>query len=298
MKNAKRWLLSWVVIFALIGLYSCSNAQNDEAITRAIQSQFFSDPQLKTQPVQVSVSKGEATLSGNLPNEEIHRKILEVVNATPGVKKVNDSMLINGVSAYPQPVKEEPVAKVETPAAPKIITFPAGTVLEVQMIDSVDSKTGRPGELYRGSLGAPLTEGNRVIVPKGADLFVKVVQAKAAGSIKGSSELEVTLDHLEFKGQSIALSSSSVSQKGNSRGKQTAKRAAIGAGAGALIGGLVGGGKGAAIGAGVGGGGAMVVQAATHGKEVKIPSETRLDFTLAQPIQVQLPSASTQRGTN
>lgn len=290
MKTAQKWLLSCLIIVALIGLCSCSKGQTDEEITQAIQSKFFSDPQLKSQAVEVSVSQGEATLSGNLHNEEIHRKILEVVNATPGVKKVNDSMLIRGVPASPQTAKGEPAAKVEAPAAPKIITFPAGTVLEVQMIDSVDSKTGRPGELYRGSLGAPLTEGNHVIIPKGADLFVKVVQAKAAGKIKGSSELEVTLDHLEFQGQSIALSSSSVREKGASRGKQTAKRTAIGAGAGALIGGLVGGGKGAAIGAGVGGGGAMVVQAATHGKEVKIPSETRLDFTLAQPIQVQLPA--------
>jgi len=32
----------------------------------------------------------------------------------------------------------------------------------------------------------------------------------------------------------------------------------------------------------------MAVQALTHGKEVKIPSETKLDFTLAEPFQLTL----------
>jgi hypothetical protein len=62
----------------------------------------------------------------------------------------------------------------------------------------------------------------------------------------------------------------------------------IGGGAvlGALIGGLAGGGKGAAIGAGVGAGSGTAVQALTHGQKVKIASETRLDFTLHDPVNV------------
>jgi hypothetical protein len=54
----------------------------------------------------------------------------------------------------------------------------------------------------------------------------------------------------------------------------------------ALIGGLAGGGRGAAIGAGVGAGGGTAVQLATHGQQVKIPSETRLDFTMHSPVAV------------
>jgi hypothetical protein len=54
---------------------------------------------------------------------------------------------------------------------------------------------------------------------------------------------------------------------------------------GAIIGALAGGGRGAAIGAASGaavGAGAQVI---TKGQQVKIPSETRLSFTLQQPIQ-------------
>jgi hypothetical protein len=49
---------------------------------------------------------------------------------------------------------------------------------------------------------------------------------------------------------------------------------------------VAGGGKGAAIGAAVGGGAGTGVQVFTKGQQVKIPSETRLDFTLEQPFDV------------
>ena len=66
-----------------------------------------------------------------------------------------------------------------------------------------------------------------------------------------------------------------------------------GAALGALIGAIAGGGKGAAIGAAVGGGGGTAVQAMTKGQQVKIPSETRLDFTLHAPVAVTfLPNAN------
>ena len=57
---------------------------------------------------------------------------------------------------------------------------------------------------------------------------------------------------------------------------------------GGVIGGIAGGGKGVAIGAGAGAGGAALVQAVTKGKEVKVPSETKLDFKLSAPLEVEL----------
>jgi len=49
-----------------------------------------------------------------------------------------------------------------------------------------------------------------------------------------------------------------------------------------IIGALAGRGKGAAIGAGVGAG----LEIITKGDEVKIPSETLLDFTLQQSVTI------------
>ena len=63
-------------------------------------------------------------------------------------------------------------------------------------------------------------------------------------------------------------------------------------GAGAVIGGLIGAiagkGKGAAIGAGAGAATGAGVEAITKGQQVKVPSETKIDFTLKQPVAVTL----------
>ena len=53
---------------------------------------------------------------------------------------------------------------------------------------------------------------------------------------------------------------------------------------GAIIGGIAAGGKGAAIGAAAGGGAGAGVQILTKGQQVKVPSETLLEFRLQQPV--------------
>ena len=90
-----------------------------------------------------------------------------------------------------------------------------------------------------------------------------------------------------MNGQTYRVSTGIYDQKAaSSRGKQTAKRVGIGAAVGGIIGAIAGGGKGAAIGAGVGAGAGTGVQMATKGQAVKIPPETRLDFTLRSPLNV------------
>jgi hypothetical protein len=59
-----------------------------------------------------------------------------------------------------------------------------------------------------------------------------------------------------------------------------------GAAGGALIGGLAGGGKGAGIGALVGAAGGLVGGAFTANKQIEIPAETALTFTLAESLSL------------
>src|SRR5256884_8395776 len=82
--------------------------------------------------------------------------------------------------------------------------------------------------------------------------------------------------------------------RSSSRGKNTAAKVGTGAGIGAIIGAIAGGGKGAAIGAAAGGGLGGGVQAATKGQQIKLPSETVLNFTLQAPVTV----VATNKGPN
>ena len=172
------------------------------------------------------------------------------------------------------------------PPQPVTVTIPDSTIITVRTIDSIDSATASTGQYFRGSLDNPIVVGDQVVLPKGLNAKLKLVQASSAGKFSGKSELTVSLDSVTYQGKTYVLSSSDVQEKGASRGKRSAAVIGGGAALGALIGGLAGGGKGAAIGAGVGAGGGTAVQAMTHGQQVKIPSETRLDFTLHAPVDV------------
>jgi hypothetical protein len=57
-----------------------------------------------------------------------------------------------------------------------------------------------------------------------------------------------------------------------------------------LIGGIAGGGKGAAIGAGVGAAAGFIGGALTGNKQIEIPAESALSFTLTQPLTLPPPS--------
>jgi BON domain len=172
------------------------------------------------------------------------------------------------------------------PPQPRQIDVPANSTLTVRMIDGVDSSVNSAGEIFHASLESPLVVDNDVVVPRGADIYVRLVSASSAGRMKGKSELHLELVKMEFQGRSYPLVSNAYSATGSSRGKNTAAKVGGGAALGAIIGALAGGGKGAGIGAGVGAAGGAIYQGATKGKQIKIPAETMLDFQLEQPVTV------------
>ncbi len=189
------------------------------------------------------------------------------------------------VSPPPPPPEPQPV-KVE---------IPAGSTLAVRMIDSIDSEVNRTGETFRATLDAPVSVEGDEIIPAGTDVSVRLAEAKSAGKFAGRSELQLELSWIEFQGRRYTVDSSTYEQTGSSRGKNTAAKVGGGAAIGAIIGAIAGGGKGAAIGATVGAGAGAGAQVFTKGQQIKVPSETRIDFRLDQPIVVTyLPGQNTR----
>lgn len=190
----------------------------------------------------------------------------------------------------PTAASSVPAAPVVPPPPPKpqpiTVTIPEGSVLTVRSIDAIDSSVNRTGQTFKASLDAPIIVDDKVVAPRDLNVTLKLVNASTAGHMSGRSELTVSLESFTYQGKNYLVASSDVQEKGGSRGKRSA--AVIGGGAvlGAIIGGIAGGGKGAAIGAAAGGGGGAAVQALTKGEQVKIPAETKLEFTLHAPIDV------------
>jgi hypothetical protein len=166
------------------------------------------------------------------------------------------------------------------------VTIPAGQSILVRMIDSVDSSKNHVGDIFHASLETDLTVNGAVVARKGTDVYGRLAEAKEAGHIAGSSELQLELTRMVIDGRDYPVVSSDYTLKGKGRGKNTAEKVGGGAALGAIIGAVAGGGKGAAIGAGVGAGAGGAVQVLTRGQQVKVPSETLLEFRLQQPATV------------
>lgn len=168
----------------------------------------------------------------------------------------------------------------------KSIVIGSGTVLDVTLDQSVSSKTNNAGDHFDASLAAPVTEGDRVVLPIGTKVIGTVTLAHSAGKFKGNAALGLALDSIVVNGKAYPVQATSVEQAGKGRGKRTAVGAGGGAALGAVVGALAGGGKGAAIGAAAGAGAGTAGAAYTGERDIDFPAETRLAFKLTQPLTV------------
>jgi hypothetical protein len=172
------------------------------------------------------------------------------------------------------------------PPAPKKLIIDQGTQLTVRLIDPIDSEKNQTGDTFHATLNAPLTSDGEEAVPAGVELVGHLIEVKSAGKFAGQSSVVMQLDSLTSGGKTYNIQTDQYKKQGSSRGKNTAEKVGAGAAIGGIIGAIAGGGKGAAIGAAAGAGVGGGVQAAGKSQQIKLPSETVLNFTLQQPVTV------------
>jgi hypothetical protein len=239
----ERSILS-VTMLAIALVIGCSSKANDAALVTSIQSQMFSDQQLRGASLQVTSDHGQVTLDGIVPSDRARLDAFKIATQTPGVGKVNDQMTVEAApppeeiaappavkhdraamtaaannrkkkhpavpddadSAYNAPDDPPPPPPAEvlaaTPAAqpdpapapapapppppePVPVQVAADTTLAIRMIDGVDSSVNHTGEIFHASLDAPIVVNDEVLVPKGADVYVRLASASSAGRYTG-----------------------------------------------------------------------------------------------------------------
>src|SRR5580765_7038679 len=182
------------------------------------------------------------------------------------------------------------------PPAPKKLIIDQGTPITIRLIDPIDSEKNQTGDTFHATLNVPLTSDGEEAVPAGVELVGHLVSVKSAGKFKGQSEVVMQIDSLSSAGKTYNIQTDQYTKKGSSRGKNTAEKVGAGAAIGGIIGAIAGGGKGAAIGAAAGAGVGGGVQAASKSEQIKLPSETVLNFVLQQPVTVvKAPSSEANR---
>jgi len=108
----------------------------------------------------------------------------------------------------------------------------------------------------------------------------------------GDREMAIDLEAITTNGRRFTVEASGQEydthggRPGVGENRRTGKFVGGGALIGSIIGAIAGGGKGAAIGAGTGAGLGAGSEIITNGDQVKIPSETLLEFTLQQSVTI------------
>lgn len=166
-------------------------------------------------------------------------------------------------------------------SVPKKVTVPAGSLLIVRMVDSLDTGKTKTGDRFTATLDTNLAAEGAVVVRKGATVHGRVKNSQNARRLTGQSKLDIELSDIVIQGTAYPIMTGDFAQAGSKEGGKTLVKTAGGAGLGAAVGAIAGDtGKGAAIGAVAGLGLAMTKK----GQPIRVPSETLLQFTLQQPV--------------
>jgi hypothetical protein len=207
---------------------------------------------------------------------------------TPGSAKEPDR------AARPAPDAERAPKAEATPApptpAPTARPLPPpkrlaeGTALGLVLETTAASDKSQPGDAVVAKLASDLKDGDRVVVPAGAELRGEVLTADGSGRVKGRARLAIAFMKLVVEGKTYDIQTSAIDVTAAAQKGRDAKIIGGGAAAGALIGAIAGGGDGAAKGAAIGGaaGGATVL--ATKGKEVVFAAGSKHTVTLKTAV--------------
>ena len=116
------------------------------------------------------------------------------------------ALLLAAAAGRAQSVAPDPG---EAPAAPALeaacCTVPARTPVEIELLDTINSKANHSGESFAFRLAAPLTIDGRVLVPAGTTGVGEVVHAERARFGGRAGELILAARYLDFNGTRIAL---------------------------------------------------------------------------------------------
>lgn len=260
----------WTILLAM-ALASCG-ANAPQQAANAPPSAAPATPPPVHQPVELATSTATAAQQPVEPTP---------TTVPPPSKPV-------AVNATPK-AQPSPAAPAPTPE-PVVKSVPAGTELAIALSAGVSSKTNRAGDSVSGSVTKAVTLDGATVVPEGAIVRGKVVEAVPLKKIGGKAILALRFDTLETPvGQLVPIDAELRVEGKSETGKDTGTIAGATAG-GALLGRLLSKDgdktKGTLIGAAVGAAAGTGAAAATKGHDVEFAAGTEIAVALTAPVDV------------
>ena len=180
-----------------------------------------------------------------------------------------------------QPAENQPVT---SPDDSDRITLTPGMVISVRIADKVDSSHEHTGDLLTGIVDPSLIVNDRVLIPRGTEAHVRMVEDKKGGHLHGKAEVRLELIGLVMNGQKLEVESDAYKKEKGAVAAKVEAAAPSSAGAGANM--ATGSDPGAA---------ASPVIAVFRAAKVEFAPGKRIEFTLTAPFTFDKPSPMSER---
>jgi hypothetical protein len=186
-------------------------------------------------------------------------------------------------SDHPQASQDQPSSS----DAPKTITLPEGTVISVRIADKVNSNHNQTGDIFTGTVDPSVLVDNHVVIPRGTEAHLQMVEDKKGGHLHGKAEVELELISLVIDGKKIDADSDVVKKKKGALSTKTSAEVKPGAVGAAEVAASVNPIGAASLGA----------IAALKAAKVEMKAGSRISFTLASPFTFDSPTATSMPPT-
>lgn len=153
-----------------------------------------------------------------------------------------------------------------------------GTEIKVRLLDKLDTGEAKEGQLFSATLAEPVSFGNKKVLPRGTRVKGLITETVSSGRLKRPASITLILTSVD----KTQIQTEALQIDGKSHMVRNTALIGGGAAAGAIVGAIAGGGKGAAIGTAVGAGAGTGTAYLTGKQEIVLPSETELDFVVAE----------------
>ncbi len=198
----------------------------------------------------------------------------------------------------PEPAREEPAPEpAPAPEPPPVeaprtvdVSLPAGTALDVELLDRLASNTSHAGDTFRVRIAQDVREDGVVAIPRGSEIVGVVTEAVPLPRVGGQAKLGLRFTDLVLPSGSTVPIHASLIQQGRSKTGRDAATIGGAAAGGAILGNILGKGdrgKASVIGAIIGAVAGTAIASRTAGEEVVIPQGSVLGVRLNDPLEVR-----------
>ena len=160
------------------------------------------------------------------------------------------------------------------------VTLPSGYVIPVRLADEVNSNHDKAGDLFTGTVDPSVLVHDQVVIPRGTEAHIRMVEGKKGGHVKGKAKVRLELVSLIMNGERLGVDTNAPKKEKSSKSAKASEEVKKGP-------------QGAGVMTGNPEAAAAPVIAAFSAAKVDVKPGSRIQFKLESPFTFEPPPVST-----